>query len=668
MAVNSMKASSLQPFNVLGQSEMIAILDRFSQVSAAVIGDFCLDVYWAIDRSASETSIETGLKTEPVRHQRYSPGGAGNVVMNLLALGVPRVYAVGVLGNDPFGHELRRLLETSQVNCTGLIGQSEGWATPTYIKPCVANQELSRIDFGNFNQPSELAEQELFEELGEILPRVSLVLINHQVTGSLHDSPSFRQRLEQLMARHPRITFVVDSRGYHEAYPKAVHKLNEREVMEAGGKPVDPGEAVSLEDLVQQSQNLCARWGSPLVVTRGERGCLAFQGDECRQIFGLQLSGPTDPVGAGDTFSAALAATISTSADLTAAAYIANIAAAVTAQKILQTGTASRDEILGLSAQVDGVYFPELAESTRRARYVDDSEIEIITGPWARLNIRHAVFDHDGTISTLREGWEKIMEPMMIRSILGKSAGTEDEALFFRVRSRVRELIVRTTGIQTIAQMHELVILVREFGLVPEGEILPAATYKGIFNEEILALVGLRLAKLDSGELNVSDFTLKGAVPFLRALKEAGMVLYLASGTDEEDVKLEAERLGYADVFEGRIYGSLGQVAKDAKKVVLERILSEVGGETGQLVTFGDGPVEMRETTRRGALAIGVASDEVRRFGMNPEKRTRLIRAGAQALVPDFSQWQKLWTVLQLPARNICRIPSLTVPVCESAD
>jgi phosphoglycolate phosphatase-like HAD superfamily hydrolase len=203
---------------------------------------------------------------------------------------------------------------------------------------------------------------------------------------------------------------------------------------------------------------------------------------------------------------------------------------------------------------------------------------------------------------------------------------------------------------------------------VPEGEILSAAKYKGIFNDELIALVNLRLAKLDRGELGISDFTMKGAVPFLRALKEAGVLLYLASGTDEEDVRNEAERLGYADVFDGRIYGSVGQVANDAKKAVIERILSEVSGASGQLVTFGDGPVEIRETTRRDGFAVGVASDELRRFGMNPEKRTRLIRSGANAVVADFSQWQKLWSVLHLPSPKICRIPNSTVPACGFAD
>jgi rfaE bifunctional protein kinase chain/domain len=646
-----MNSHSLQPFHILNPSEIGSTLDNLSKVSVAVIGDFCLDVYWTIDRSASEISLETGLKTEPVRQQRYSAGGAGNVVMNLLALGVQRVYPVGVLGNDPFGGELRRLLASSQINSDGLVSQNKDWATPTYIKPCVNDQELSRLDFGNFNRLSDVTEQELFAKLEDILAKVSVVLVNHQVTGSMHDSKSFRKRLEKVISRHPNLTFIIDSRGYHESYPKAIHKLNDREVMKACGQPVDARDAVSLEDLVAQAQQLSARWASPLIVTRGERGCLVFSGDVPRQIFGLQLPGRTDPVGAGDTFSSALAAILSTGTNLATAAFVANIAAAVTAQKLFQTGTATPDEILELGANADYAFYPELAECHHRARRADGSEIEIITEPLPILHIRHAIFDHDGTISTLREGWERIMEPMMTKAILGTQFKTVDEKLFNRVKDRVQEFIERTTGIQTIAQMHGLVDLVQEFGLVPKDQILSAAKYKGIFNEELMALVNLRLAKLDAGELNINEFTLKGAVPFLRALQGAGVRLYLASGTDEEDVKREAEHLGYADVFNGGIYGSIGEVTKDAKKVVIERILNEVNGAFTQLIAFGDGPVEMREAKWRGAVGIGVASDELRRFGMNLEKRRRLIRAGADALVPDFSQWQKLWALVHLPPR-----------------
>ena len=68
----------------------------------------------------------------------------------------------------------------------------------------------------------------------------------------------------------------------------------------------------------------------------------------------------------------------------------------------------------------------------------------------------------------------------------------------------------------------------------------------------------------------------------------------------------------------------------------------------GQLVTFGDGPVEIRETRKRGGRTIGVASDEMKRYGLNESKRTRLIKAGADVIIPDFSQLPELLQLLNL--------------------
>jgi phosphoglycolate phosphatase-like HAD superfamily hydrolase len=101
-------------------------------------------------------------------------------------------------------------------------------------------------------------------------------------------------------------------------------------------------------------------------------------------------------------------------------------------------------------------------------------------------------------------------------------------------------------------------------------------------------------------------------------------------------------------MFEGRIFGSVGDVNIESKKLVLERIIREYNLGGHQFATIGDGPVEMRETRKRGGLCIGVASDEVRRFGWNLAKRARLIRAGAQLIVPDFSQLPALLRVMNL--------------------
>ncbi len=70
--------------------------------------------------------------------------------------------------------------------------------------------------------------------------------------------------------------------------------------------------------------------------------------------------------------------------------------------------------------------------------------------------------------------------------------------------------------------------------------------------------------------------------------------------------------------------------------------------ETGQIATFGDGPVEIRETHKRGGITIGVASDEKKRYGLNQIKRTRLIKAGADIIIPDFSQSAELLSLLNI--------------------
>lgn len=168
--------------------------------------------------------------------------------------------------------------------------------------------------------------------------------------------------------------------------------------------------------------------------------------------------------------------------------------------------------------------------------------------------------------------------------------------------------------------MEGLVKMVEEFGLVPQEAILDKFGYKEIYNDGLMEMVNERMLKLKSGQLTVSDFTLKGAVDFLNALKMKGVTLYLASGTDEEDVINEAKSLGYAHLFDGGIYGSVGDISKYSKKMVIEKIIRDNKLKGNELVVIGDGPVEIKECIKAGGIAIGIASDEVRRYGLNPQK------------------------------------------------
>jgi len=196
--------------------------------------------------------------------------------------------------------------------------------------------------------------------------------------------------------------------------------------------------------------------------------------------------------------------------------------------------------------------------------------------------------------------------------------------------------------------MQGLVRLVHQFGYVAKKDILDERGYKELYNTELLEMVRARLAKIEAGQLERTDFHMKNAVPLVEALRSRGMKLYLASGTDVEDVRAEAQALGFAEFFEDRIYGSVGDVNVEAKRVVLDRIFRDNAIAPEALVTIGDGPVEMRETRKRGGTAVGVYSDERRRFGANLAKRRRLIRGGATLLLPDFTDLGTFLAVLGL--------------------
>ena len=220
---------------------------------------------------------------------------------------------------------------------------------------------------------------------------------------------------------------------------------------------------------------------------------------------------------------------------------------------------------------------------------------------------------------------------------------------YHKVESRISEVIDNTTGIQTLMQMKILLDVIHEFGFVPEDQMLDEFGYKEIFNKELMLMVKQRELKLKRGELTVNDLTMKNAIPLINKLYNSGIKLYLASGTDEADVKNEAAVMGYDHLFEGGIFGSVGDLNKDAKKIVLDRILDMIGeSETGQIATFGDGPVEIRETHKRGGITIGIAGNEIKRYGLNPVKRTRLIKAGADIIIPDFSQLSELLSLLNI--------------------
>ena len=624
------------------------ILNDIVAVKIAVLGDFCLDAYWFIDEAMSEISVETNQATRPVAQQRYSLGGAGNVTNNLAAMKIKDIRAFGVIGTDPFGAEMVRIMKETGIQPENLLIQEENWYTHAYAKPYINDAELNRVDFGNYNHLSKETADRLIEILIREIPEVDVVIINQQVPSGIH-TDYFKKRLVEVIHQFPEKTFIVDSRNFNDYYTGAIRKMNDTEAARLCGHTKKPDDVVLYSEVVSSAKELYKRYQKPLFITRGSKGSLTIDETGISEIPGLMILSKVDTVGAGDSYLAGAASSLAAGYDMETAAQIGSFVAGVTVQKLFQTGTASPEEILGIGTDPDFIFASELAEDKRHAIYLPDTEIEIINKWEEKPQIKHAIFDHDGTISTLREGWELIMGPMMIKAILGDKFLEADESLYQKVKARSDEFIDKTTGIQTLVQMKGLIELIREFGCVPEDKILDEFGYKQIYNDELLIMVNVREEKFLKGELSLEDFTLKNAVPFLQKLRDAGVKLYLASGTDEADVKSEARVLGYDHLFEGRIYGAVGDITKEAKKIVLDRILDSIGESAfGTIATFGDGPVEMRETKKRDGIAIGIASNELRRYGLNENKRTRLIKAGADIIVPDFSQIPQLLSLLNI--------------------
>lgn len=266
-----------------------------------------------------------------------------------------------------------------------------------------------------------------------------------------------------------------------------------------------------------------------------------------------------------------------------------------------------------------------------------DSEIEIIT-PCGQRPLEHALFDFDGTISLLREGWQHIMQAVCVEEICGEHPPTPE------VEAQVAQFIEESTGEQTIVQMERLVEMVREAGYVPESQIQDAWGYKARYNERLIQPVNERLAKLEQGEVPVEAYVVRAVQTFLAQLHQAGLHLYVFSGTDQADVRHEAEVLGVASYFQ-EIWGALPASKAFSKEKTIQHILEkhQLSGEA--LLAVGDGPVEIRNIKAVGGTAVGVASDEVH-GGWSQEKRERLLRAGADILIPDFRDADRLYQYL----------------------
>lgn len=253
--------------------------------------------------------------------------------------------------------------------------------------------------------------------------------------------------------------------------------------------------------------------------------------------------------------------------------------------------------------------------------------MEILRDRSGEAAIAAAVFDFDGTLSTLRTGWGGVMEPLMLEVIAG------GEAPGPALRETVRAYIAESAGVQTAYQMQWLKERADEAGHGgPEKDLWH---YKDLYNERLLAMVAQRANAVAKGAVPGDAYLLPGSLAFLTALRDRGVALYIASGTDDADLHREMALLGVAPLV-AEAKGAPPRAMHCSKETIIDDLLKDLPRE--RLAVIGDGKVEIALGHAAGARTIGLATEDPAGLPINPEKRARLIAAGADAIVGDFEE------------------------------
>jgi len=264
--------------------------------------------------------------------------------------------------------------------------------------------------------------------------------------------------------------------------------------------------------------------------------------------------------------------------------------------------------------------------------------IEVVQTRRSSRAIRAALFDFDGTLSLIREGWQNVMVPYFCEELARVADPTKETSE--EIERVVRDFVDKITGKQTIYQCIQLAEEIKARGGTP----LEPLEYKREYLRRLQLRIQNRVDRLASGDAQADDFVVPGARRFLSLLRDSGVKLYLASGTDERYVKQEADLLQLTPFFDGGVYGAQDDYKTFSKALVIERLLKTNQIDGAELVGFGDGYVEIENVRGVGGYAVGVATNEAEPGrGVDQWKRGRLLAAGAAAIVPDFGRPEELF-------------------------
>ena len=303
--------------------KLSGMLSRFSPVRVMVIGDFMLDTYTT--GRVNRISPEAPVSVLHVQKEESLPGGAGNVVLNLVSLGA-KVTAVGRVGCDGAGEQLRDALEREGVDTVHLISQ-KGYKTPVKNRLIADAQQILRVDFETVTPLPEQIEAQILERLPPLMQQVQVLALSDYGKGFL--SRSLLQKIIQLAVENG-ISVIVDPKGddFSKYCGATVIKPNLAEAYAAAKLPL----AAPLDQVAEVILGSCGV--EMLIITRSEMGISLFNTSGQRVDFPVRSKEVKDVTGAGDTVLAMISVALANKLDIKYGAQLANTAAGMAIERL----------------------------------------------------------------------------------------------------------------------------------------------------------------------------------------------------------------------------------------------------------------------------------------------------------------------------------------------
>ena len=295
----------------------------FQQAKLLVIGDVMLDRY--LHGAASRISPEAPVPVVQVGNQEDRPGGAGNVALNIAALGSAATL-IGVVGKDDNAQDLESRLTAAGVYCEFL--KSEDKPTITKLRVISQHQQLIRLDFEEKFDEKDVADLQSLAK--SLLPSAQVLVLSDYAKGALQDVVALIE-----LARKQNIPIIVDPKGTDfEKYRGSTLITPNFSEFEAV-----VGTCANEEELVKKGLKLMSDLElQAILITRGERGMTLLRPDSEELHLPARAREVFDVTGAGDTVISVLASALAAGDSLADATGIANLAAGLVVGKL---GTAA---------------------------------------------------------------------------------------------------------------------------------------------------------------------------------------------------------------------------------------------------------------------------------------------------------------------------------------